>query len=647
MARPIVLSNGELHVGINNFGLVHDFYFPYVGLENHAAARSLRHKVGVWVDGNFSWLDDGQWQFSIKYAQDALIGHIRASHPELQLVLEFDDCVDASQSAFLRSIHVVNAADHERDVRLFMHQVFTISNSLYADTVQYLPDQPAIMHYKGRRVFIISGRVIDGTAFDQHCVGLYGIEGHEGSYRDAEDGELSGNAIEHGSVDSVIRFRLQLPAHESAHVEYWCAAGTSQREALVIHNRLSENGVNQHMNTTHTHWQQWLQPAKNRLQHLDEPYKQTLLNSLLIMKSHIDKRGAVIASTDTSMLNYARDAYAYCWPRDAAYIIWPLIRLGYKDEPMQFFNFCKRIIHPNGYVMHKYQADGALGSSWHPYTHGDDVGPPIQEDETAIMLFILAQYFQLHHDDKQLNDYFETLVLPMANFLADYVNPDTKLPKPSYDLWEENYLTSTYTTAITYAGLCAAVELADKVGKSDEAVRWRSVADDMQTAARHHLYDKTKGYIIKGFRIQDGSINYDTTLDSSAFFGAFMFGLWDLKDEHISTTYDAIRSTLAHDDGYGIPRYEHDNYNRVDAESMSNPWFITSLWMAQYAIETGDSARGREIIDWCLARSFSTGVLSEQINPLNDEALSVAPLAWSHAELISTLLDINTPTDRA
>jgi len=25
MARPIVLSNGELHVGINKYGLVHDF----------------------------------------------------------------------------------------------------------------------------------------------------------------------------------------------------------------------------------------------------------------------------------------------------------------------------------------------------------------------------------------------------------------------------------------------------------------------------------------------------------------------------------------------------------------------------------------------------------------------------------------------
>jgi hypothetical protein len=54
MPRPIVLSNGELHVGINNFGGIHDFYYPYVGLENHAAGKDLRHKIGVYVDGTIS-----------------------------------------------------------------------------------------------------------------------------------------------------------------------------------------------------------------------------------------------------------------------------------------------------------------------------------------------------------------------------------------------------------------------------------------------------------------------------------------------------------------------------------------------------------------------------------------------------------------
>ena len=38
-----------MFVGLNENGLVHDFYYPYVGLENLTTARSMQHKIGVWV----------------------------------------------------------------------------------------------------------------------------------------------------------------------------------------------------------------------------------------------------------------------------------------------------------------------------------------------------------------------------------------------------------------------------------------------------------------------------------------------------------------------------------------------------------------------------------------------------------------------
>ena len=37
MGRPVVLSNGQLFVGLDEHGLVHDFYYPYVGLDNLTA----------------------------------------------------------------------------------------------------------------------------------------------------------------------------------------------------------------------------------------------------------------------------------------------------------------------------------------------------------------------------------------------------------------------------------------------------------------------------------------------------------------------------------------------------------------------------------------------------------------------------------
>jgi len=90
------------------------------------------------------------------------------------------------------------------EIRLFMHQAFAIGDSRSnTDTVQYLPDDNAILHYRGRRAFVVSGEC-DGKPFDQYTVGLFGIENREGTYRDAEDGDLNANNVEHGRVDSTI-----------------------------------------------------------------------------------------------------------------------------------------------------------------------------------------------------------------------------------------------------------------------------------------------------------------------------------------------------------------------------------------------------------------------------------------------------------
>lgn len=242
MARPIILSNGSLHVGINNFGLVHDLYFPHVGLENHSAGKDLRHKVGVWIDGECSWLDDGSWEFRFRTATEALIGHTQARHARLGVVLEFDDFVDAEQNVFFRNIHVVNLADQSREIRVFLHQAFVIGDSRSnTDTVQYLPDNDAILHYRGRRAFVVGGVDMYGKPFDQRSMGLFGIEGHEGTWRDAEDGELANGSVEHGRVDSTIRFVCQLSAHSSARLQYWLTASTSIRGAIKLHRKISTN----------------------------------------------------------------------------------------------------------------------------------------------------------------------------------------------------------------------------------------------------------------------------------------------------------------------------------------------------------------------------------------------------------------------
>ena len=622
--------------------MVHDFYYPYVGFENHVAGPSLSHKVGVWVNNVLSWTDDGNWTFSHHYLGTSLVGHTVAKNENLNIVLEFDDTVDSDMSVFIRNIHIINTSDQTREIRLFMYQAFAIGDSRSnTDTAQYLPGSNAILHYRGRRAFIISGTTADGKPFDQHSIGLFGIENHEGTFRDAEDGELGGNVVEHGRVDSILRFSLHIEPQSSTRVHYWISAGMSNREALYIHKQVQDQGIDARIHQTSAWWLEWLTPSIDFAKNLSAQHQDLFLESMMIIKSQIDKRGAVMASTDTTMLNYSRDAYAYSWPRDGANTIWPLVRLGYYQEAYRFFEFCQRGLHPQGYLMHKYRADGALGSSWHPYVHPDGtVSPPIQEDETALVLFVFVQFYQLSKDNSLIKDFYQSMIKPMADWMSEFVDETSGLPKPSYDLWEQTFSTSTYTTAVTYAALIAASELAVVAGDEASAVKWRTVADDIQVAAHKHLFNVERQVFYRGINLIKGEIQYDALLDVSSTYGAFLFGLFDANSPEILASIATIQTKFnVSPDNPGLPRSEDDDYRRTKQGIAGNYWYITTLWHAQYLIEKDDSVDALKILDWIKSHAMPTGMLSEQIDPVDGAFISPAPLTWSHAEYVATLID--------
>lgn len=641
MSRPVFIANGSMAVGLGHDGLVHDFYYPYVGQENHTAGPNLFHRVGVWVDGNVSWLGDEGWQISLNYDLPALISRTEAINPDINVEITLLDFVDVQQNVYARKITIKNTAENQRDIRLFMNQAFRIADSKRDDTAQFLPEPKSILHYKGRRVFLVGGELADSASFDQYAIGLHDTEGHKGTYDDAADGELSNNNVEHGRVDSTIRFSLEIDANSTAEVNYWIAAGASRASALESFRLFANGGLNDRLDAAREHWQTWTDQAKAKLNLVDERFRQDVLKSLLIIKSHIDRRGAVIASADSEMLNYERDYYSYCWPRDAVYVLWPLIRLGYKEEAEAFFEFARDTLQPEGFLMHKYQPDRAIGSSWHPYLNRGREELPIQEDETAGVIFLLGEYLKASGDEDFVQGLYETMVQPMANFIDSYIDSATKLPHASYDLWEEKFLTTTYTTGQVYASLITAAELADRFEYPDDAIRWRAVADDIRSKARDTLFNRERGYFYKGFLLTDSGIEYDATIDSSSLYGAVMYGLFDSDEPQVKTAVATLRDTLLDKSpSRGLPRYEYDRYFSVRSGDLGNPWFVTTLWFAQYLILEGDTDTAREIMAWAQSNMMSSGALPEQIHPETSQHLSVAPLVWSSAEFINTALDI-------
>ncbi|MBI3177462.1 MAG: glycoside hydrolase family 15 protein, partial [Chloroflexi bacterium] len=157
MPRDLPLGNGSLLIAFDGNYQIRELYWPHVGQENHSLGHPFR--MGVWVDGQFHWLDDSRWERDLRYAHETLVSEVALKHPALNLTLAVSDAVDFHENLLVRRFDISNPADHAREVRLFFHHDFHISGNEVGDTAYYEPERRAVCHYKGARWFLANGAV--------------------------------------------------------------------------------------------------------------------------------------------------------------------------------------------------------------------------------------------------------------------------------------------------------------------------------------------------------------------------------------------------------------------------------------------------------------------------------------------------------
>ncbi|MEN8252899.1 MAG: glycoside hydrolase family 15 protein [Patescibacteria group bacterium] len=642
MPRSLVLSNGKFSVTLDKFGFVRDLYYPYVGLENHVMGHP--HRIGIMVNGKFTWLNHASWNISIAYKKETQVGYLICKNEELKVSLIMEDSVYNETDVFLRKVDVYNHSGENADVKLFFHQVFQVFESRKRNTAFYDPTHNSVVHFKGKRVFVVNGRTDRGGGIDDYSVGAYQSPGKEGTYKDAEDGELSKNAVEHGNVDSVVRFCTSCEGQSKARIFYWICAGKSLDDAYKVNEMVMQKTPAAMLHSTQEFWRAWLNEKDLDLEYLSEGQKKMFHTSLFILRAHSDNRGATIASADGAMIEYGKDDYSYMWPRDAAFIVTALDRAGYDEVTKPFFEFCLNVLHPDGYLHHRFRADGSLGSTWHSATAQREwlkdkkLQLPIQEDETASVVVALWKHYEETRDIEFIEKLYKPFIEKTADFLVAFRNQDTGLPLPSYDLWEEKIGISTYTCASVYGGLMAASRFSELLGKRDRMRGYAQAAKKIKEAALKYLYNHELKSFVRRVYWEGDEIKQDTTIDSSSLFGIWYFDMLDENDPLFQSTQTQIKARLKNDTQVGgFIRYENDAYFR--SGDKSNPWIITTLWLnwmdlRKTEVSDQDLENASQALDWAISHQYPSGVMPEQLHSNTGESLSATPLAWSHAVYI-------------
>src|SRR5690606_24884668 len=218
MARHLVIGNGKMLINMDQHGFIRDIYYPYVGQLNHVGGHYCR--VGIWVQGEFSWLDHSEWKFELDYVEDSLVTNIRARHDRLGIELQINDGIHQRECIYLKQITIRNHRDKAREVRLFFHQDLMIEGTEVGDTALYYPDNQTIVHYKRSNYFMFNGLTDEGGIV-QYSTGVKRFNTAEGTWRDAEDGVLMGNGIAQGSVDSTLCLKTTVDGENEKTVFYW------------------------------------------------------------------------------------------------------------------------------------------------------------------------------------------------------------------------------------------------------------------------------------------------------------------------------------------------------------------------------------------------------------------------------------------
>ena len=471
------------------------------------------------------------------------------------------------------------------------------------------------------------------------------IPGKQGTWKDSEDGELSGNPIAWGSADSTVAIRLHLLPGGRATAFYWVAAGTRYREVVQLNRDVLEKTPAELLKRTSDYWETWVKKEARSFGDLPKPVTDIFNRSLLILRTQIDNRGAIIAANDSDIVRFGRDTYSYMWGRDGSFVAAALAKAGYAEACKRFFDFCSQVLSEDGYLFQHYNPDGSVASSWHPWLQDGNEVLPIQEDSTALVLWALWIHYQCFKDIEFIRPLYRKLIQKSGDFLATHRDPETKLPISSYDLWEERYGTHSFTVAAVIAGLRAAANFSRLFQDTSLVEKYDKVAEEMKEGLTKHLYHAgLKRYARSGYR-RDNGYQLDEVIDVSLL-GLATLGALRPKDRRMVETVGAIRRELWLNTPIGgCARYQNDRYQRPKdgpLDIAGNPWFISTLWLGEYFIASAENLRelheALPYLEWCTKNVLPSGVLAEQAHPLSGRPLSVSPLTWSHSAFVWTVL---------
>lgn len=629
-----VIGNSRMLGCISDRGELVRLFWPNIDYPQHVE----RLAAGVFFcerKNSTLWLDSNLCKHSQRYVRDTNILETVCTMIEGPLkVTQTDLCLPGEDIA-IRHYDIENFGEDSFDIGFMVYSSFiTTTPELRSSLFDFGCE--ALIHYRHGYYIAISSDM-----------DAYQFQLGNDAFGSASSTELRGCDNIGMMPDGAVSWKLgRLERGGSKSFNLYISAASTLKGVKQLVRKARKSDYLEAYGITKDYWRNFVRESKHvetGNAEVDDLYKR----SLLVFSLMSDERtGGLLAAPEIDEGFTKCGRYAYCWGRDAAFITGALDKCGLTAVVDKFYKWAADIQDEDGSWQQRYHMDGNLAPSW-----------GIQIDETGTLIWGMLRHYEITGNISFLREMWGS-VRKGVEFLTDFIDAETGLPAPSYDLWEERVGEHAYSSAAVYGGIRAGADIAGILGIHDEmAERWKLVAEGIKAAIEKNLWKEEWQRFIRSIRTKlnpwgaEPSQNTtvikvnpkgcfrDVTLEDGMVDVSLLglcvpFEVFDHEDLRIQNTVDVIEKVLTSHGIGGIKRYESDGYIG------GNPWVLTTLWVALYHIKTKNYKKAREYFYWAVKGRTGLDLLPEQVSRENGSPIWVIPLTWSHAMFVLVLMEL-------
>ncbi|MBD8487907.1 glycoside hydrolase family 15 protein [Echinicola sp. CAU 1574] len=240
-----------------------------------------------------------------------------------------------------------------------------------------------------------------------------------------------------------------------------------------------ESTAERFLQATTQYWREWIKSTS-----IPHFYQKLVVRSALALKIHqFEDTGAIIAASTTSLPESPGSTrnwdYRYCWIRDSYYTLNVFNSLGHFQELERYFEYIQNLpTNANGRYQPLYSITGSalleeelsnlsgyLGNQ--PVRFGNQAYTHIQNDLYGQVLVSLLPLYA----DKRFIESEKSHSTPFIHNLLDMI--EETMNEKDAGLWEFRNLAQEhcYTFIFHWAGSCAAIKIADRLGDDSLKVK--------------------------------------------------------------------------------------------------------------------------------------------------------------------------------